>query len=59
MTKLPRGKIVGQEPENEAEHSRKCEKCGALYDMRDLEAVFAARWAVTAPRRCEALSFRL
>jgi methionyl-tRNA synthetase len=41
MTKLPRGKIVGPDPDNEAEHFRQCEKCGALYDMRDLEAVFA------------------
>jgi hypothetical protein len=41
MTKLPRGKLVGPEPEDEAEHFRKCEKCGALYDMRDLDAVFA------------------
>jgi hypothetical protein len=41
MTKLPRGKIVGKEPENEAEHFRQCEVCKAWYDMRDLEAVFA------------------
>jgi methionyl-tRNA synthetase len=41
MTKLPRGKIVGPEPKNEAEHFRQCEKCGTLYDMRDLDAVFA------------------
>ena len=33
------GRIVGPEPEDEAEHFYRCQACGQMVDMRDLGQV--------------------